>query len=460
MADTSLAQRQAEMRKRMSTGTQRIAKREDSRDQTSTSANSHATVNPTNRSLEELLKCIHRPEGSLRSMISRRDLYDLVWIAPIVSVAKEFGISDVGLAKACRSHHIPLPGRGYWAKVEAGQEPPQPALPETGESWMERLEFQGNFKPANEVAVDKIAEVREELLTGNKIIVPETPSELHPIVAHALQVLGRAKPKPDGFLSPPAGVLDLRVTPKELPRSISIANAFLNALDSRGYIVSVLKTKPERPEPSYWDRFLHWAPSTNTRITILDEQFGFGLSELTEKIPHVLTRDEQRRTDRGDRYGIPQYDHVPSGKLSLWLNMPDLGLRGSWSDGKSQRVEACLNSLVITLIKAAHAIKIARAKEQKEREERAAEEKRRAEHQEWRYEEEKRIKRLDEQLTAWQRADEVRAYAKAVEQAIMKAHGAVDPESELGRWVAWMRDYARRLDPSGREDIGRDRRYW
>jgi hypothetical protein len=123
-------------------------------------------------------------------------------------------------------------------------------------------------------------------------------------------------------------------------------------------------------------------------------------------------------------------------------------------------VENCLNNFVITLIKAAHAIKFARAKEQREREQRAAEEKRRAEYQEWRYEEEKRIRRLDEQLTAWGKAEQVRDYAAAVEAAVLKARGAVDEKSELGKWIVWMRDYARRLDPSGRDDIGRDRSHW
>lgn len=37
------------------------------------------------------------------------------------TIAQEYGISDVGLAKVCRKLMIPLPGRGYWAKKEAGQ---------------------------------------------------------------------------------------------------------------------------------------------------------------------------------------------------------------------------------------------------------------------------------------------------------------------------------------------------
>jgi len=35
--------------------------------------------------------------------LSRTALYDLVWSKPVRDVAKEFGISDVALAKRCRA---------------------------------------------------------------------------------------------------------------------------------------------------------------------------------------------------------------------------------------------------------------------------------------------------------------------------------------------------------------------
>jgi len=52
---------------------------------------------------------------------TRRELYDLVWSTPIVKVAEDFGLSDRGLAKLCQRHLIPVPWRGYWARIEAGQ---------------------------------------------------------------------------------------------------------------------------------------------------------------------------------------------------------------------------------------------------------------------------------------------------------------------------------------------------
>jgi hypothetical protein len=51
--------------------------------------------------------------------ITRRDLYDEVWATPMLNLAKKYGLSDVGMAKLCRRHNIPLPGRGY--RLQAAQ---------------------------------------------------------------------------------------------------------------------------------------------------------------------------------------------------------------------------------------------------------------------------------------------------------------------------------------------------
>lgn len=52
---------------------------------------------------------------------SREELHELVWSKPMQKLAEEYGLSDRGLAKICERHLIPVPPRGYWAKVEAGQ---------------------------------------------------------------------------------------------------------------------------------------------------------------------------------------------------------------------------------------------------------------------------------------------------------------------------------------------------
>jgi hypothetical protein len=60
---------------------------------------------------------------------TRRGPYDLVWTQPVKSAAADLGISDVGLVKHCKKANIPVPGRGYWARKQAGKPTLQIPLP-------------------------------------------------------------------------------------------------------------------------------------------------------------------------------------------------------------------------------------------------------------------------------------------------------------------------------------------
>jgi len=49
--------------------------------------------------------------------LTRKQLYEKVWTTPMTRLAKEFGISDVALAKTCKKYDIPRPLRGYRARI-------------------------------------------------------------------------------------------------------------------------------------------------------------------------------------------------------------------------------------------------------------------------------------------------------------------------------------------------------
>jgi len=61
-------------------------------------------------------------------VLTRAELYDLVWGEPVETVARRYKLSGNGLAKICNKHRIPLPPRGYWAKVQHGQKPRRVSL--------------------------------------------------------------------------------------------------------------------------------------------------------------------------------------------------------------------------------------------------------------------------------------------------------------------------------------------
>ncbi|MDR0534143.1 MAG: hypothetical protein LBH01_09320 [Verrucomicrobiales bacterium] len=66
-------------------------------------------------------------EKSLK--LSREELYQRIWSTPATKLAKEFGISDVALAKICKKFNIPKPGLGHWARKAVGQLITQLPLP-------------------------------------------------------------------------------------------------------------------------------------------------------------------------------------------------------------------------------------------------------------------------------------------------------------------------------------------
>ena len=61
--------------------------------------------------------------------MTREELYDLVWSEPMIKAAKHFALSDVGLKKICLKNNVPIPGRGYWRKLETGKKVKKTPLP-------------------------------------------------------------------------------------------------------------------------------------------------------------------------------------------------------------------------------------------------------------------------------------------------------------------------------------------
>ena len=50
--------------------------------------------------------------------ITRKELYDLVWLTPISILSKEFKISEFQLRGICAKFNIPVPKSGFWMKIQ------------------------------------------------------------------------------------------------------------------------------------------------------------------------------------------------------------------------------------------------------------------------------------------------------------------------------------------------------
>src|SRR5207302_8687484 len=177
-------------------------------------------------------------------------IYDLVWTESVRSVARRHGISDVALAKACRKMRIPIPRRGYWARVAAGQKVKRPSLPTLRPG--DPSEYRLSRLNQNSLAPEIAAALRKEAATEDRIQVAGELVSPHPLVETASTVLAKAKPNKEGLiLRQDRRCLDIQVSPALVGRALRIMDALLKALEQRGYKVDASVPRHEEKRDYY-----------------------------------------------------------------------------------------------------------------------------------------------------------------------------------------------------------------
>lgn len=361
--------------------------------------------------------------------VGRETLYDEVWADPVTEVAKRYGLSDVGLAKLCRTMGIPLPARGYWAKLRAGAKPGRTPLPTHG-----RYRQTASLTRFGPDAVRESEEAKRHVREIRQVTeAPIGPIDRHPLVAAAGKRLAKSDVKSEKELvSAPAEVLHVEVTRGSLERSLDLFNALIFEFAKRG---STVEVDPEKK---------------CTVLVIEGTRVELSLTERVRRKDHVDTPEETKAKERywklphytGREYpGTPRYDYLATGILTLkagrWPSR-------SWNDTERTPLERRFPEVVSGLILLAAEI---RAREEEQA--REAERRRLAkEHYTRIMEQRKRERGLFEDLEAaalkWEQATRLRAYVGAVEHAATLKGELADI---LVDWIGWARAKADWLDP-------------
>jgi hypothetical protein len=353
-----------------------------------------------------------------RIRLTRAELYEKVWTTPVRTIAKEFGMSDVGLAKICRKHGIPIPPLGYWRKTETGHRVVRPPLsPAT--NGLETLDISVKERLPPELAA----------LSAEPALEIAIPSELsHDLVTRTEKLLASGKENEKKLVVPKDGTLShLLVSREQMARALRIMNALFLALEERGHSIS-------------------WPKEEEAALTLgVDgETVRFCVLEITESLQHVLTPTEQKHPWRA-----PKWDYKLTGKLRFRMdNLPySAGVRGTWSDGKCQRLEKCIGDFIVGLRIAAAAIRKNR-QEIEERERRWEEERKQQEEQRRRAAEHKRkAEFVTELMRNWEEAQKVRTFAKALAESSSKLELSDEQKSDIQQVVHWTTEYAELIDP-------------
>ena len=354
-----------------------------------------------------------------RIRLTRGELYERVWATPMRTLVKEFGMSDVGLAKVCRKHNIPVPPVGYWRRTETGHKVKRPPLPPAKDG-REHLDI---------YIRERLRPEFEELARHVAPKIAIAPDTSHPFALRSEKLLGRGKLNQRGLVISKNGALaHLLVSREQLPRALKVLNALLLALE-------------ERNQPASWPK----QENALLAVSIDGEAVRFSLSELTDSAPHILTPSERNHT-----WSAPKYDYKLTGRLQLQIaNLPPFmgPIRRTWADGKQQRIEDCIGDFMVGLTVAAAAIR--KNRQETEERHRQREEERKREEEERRIAEEQKRKAefVTELIGNWEEAVRLRRFAAAIEEETARSDFSELERNGIQQVADWTREYADSLDP-------------
>jgi len=292
---------------------------------------------------------------------SRLELYELVWSTPISTLADQFGISDRGLAKTCERYQIPVPGRGYWAKIEAGQRATKTPLWKINNPALETVHIGGAKVSAAYAtfavqeahrAVDSAKSKRAatENAVGKRpateaLTSPSAPFEPvncpHTSITGVSHSLKAARPTQDGEISMPG----VRIHQDSRKRVVAFLHHLATALDGESITIGegehALKASKGQDTITF--------EITEARQRINHEPSA---AELKKEQDHERKREMARR--RGEWLFAekfwPEFDYLYSGKLAFEINNWAAGARKKWSDGKQQTFETMLQAIADGII--------------------------------------------------------------------------------------------------------------
>jgi hypothetical protein len=175
-------------------------------------------------------------------IFTRKDLYDLVWSEPMLSLSKKYNISDVGLRKICIRISIPLPRACHWEKLRASK--PVSIVPLPTEFDVEpivtlSLRKEGDLRSRQE---NSVQELQEALRGDSKItlIVPErlsSPDKRIIAARESLTEKGRYIDK--GLVNTLRDQIDIKVAPGNVGRALRFMDTLIKAVEARGYTLQI-----------------------------------------------------------------------------------------------------------------------------------------------------------------------------------------------------------------------------
>jgi hypothetical protein len=362
---------------------------------------------------------------------TRSELFEKVWAMPLLKLAREIGVSDVALGKACRRASIPLPGRGYWAKAAEARH--MPSLPSNADPARAVIEFQVLDVPALERRV-VTPKVPRELIE-----VPETlDTKPHPLIAKTRKCANKRNVRDGRLVLDFSQALHIRISPDVLDRVLRLLDSLIKASEAKG---------------------CRWSITTEGKTVIECDGESMAV-ELKERLPRREVPRKPAPPPRPGTHGwSPDFSYLDYNSRYEWVSTNELSfhvdeyISGSaqrtWNDTEHSRLEEKLDLILAGLPAVAIGLKAHR--EEREAWRRGYEEERRREREKARrVETQRRLrKRLVLAMQDWERAARLHHFCDTVEARCRDLDAT--QRAVVTEWLAWAREQADALDPLGHD---------
>jgi hypothetical protein len=374
----------------------------------------------------------------------------------MTDLAQDFGLSDVALAKRCRKLGVPVPGRGYWARVAAGQAPRQTPLKKRPDAVTDyaALTFSAPSEEAPPVQADTAAPhpVRTAI-EHLRITDIEDLRLASPVVKRTALRLKRPWRKEirwsRGERNGPVIAIDVPDVCAD--RALRLSEQIIAGAASIGWAFKA----PPKEEESRARRYGYENEQPETPVYgclwVENEPLALRIDERSRRIEHELTEDEKARKRRGEYVYPPRWDYLPTGELRLHLmHANSTYVRKTWKDGSRLKLEHQVKAVLSALLDEA-----LRTKDKREEQRLAEIERRRQEELRWEQSQRRTanatlIHELEAQAGAWLRARFLRSYLRALQRALNKGGVAglvAKRQEETVDFLAWAQHYVDQLDP-------------
>lgn len=277
---------------------------------------------------------------AFQEILTRKQLYDLVWSTPLTTLSKKYGMSDNGIRKTCIRMQIPLPTAGHWMRLQFNKHIVIPPLP---------INYKGNEtvslplpSKGGSVTIGDPVKALALSLRSDSSISFEVPERLHTknplILAAKARLTGKDRYERAGVVSNFRDEMDFKVGIENAVRMLRFADTLIKLLIQRGHEVVVSsmdtyavvnkqrlkilfreKLKRHIVKGTYYDS--HELHPTGILVFKVDgfygKQWKDGQEKLEYHLPEIIAfleiesyrrneRDEERRKERLEYERIQQ----------------------------------------------------------------------------------------------------------------------------------------------------------